>query len=243
VSGIKLAMLNKVYVNFDFIDEVSISNNTHYSGTIYNLEELSNAFGKEKIKFPKFVQPQTKKELHRNLSWYAVKLYYNSILNIDGLKATALIMNARLDDKFSEREVFKIAFSVHAFINNPSNSFRQKLPRAELKKILSSSGKKGGLLRGKQKTDEAKANKQKVIDLIQSNNYNKPNGKVNVTAIAHATKLHRTTVSSIINNLALFLVLLTTFNSFNYHSYHNTKGLKLHFYIHLRKKKQTQTPK
>jgi len=72
LSTIKTAWQKHIFVPFQFVDEVYISEHTQSMGVVYRLDELSKVFQAEFINYPKVYYPQTKKEVYRHLIWYEI---------------------------------------------------------------------------------------------------------------------------------------------------------------------------
>ena len=193
LSDIKIGLQNHLFIDFIFIDEFFIKTDTESSGAIYTLDELKTAFKAKYITYPKFVLPNTKKELYRCLIWFGSKLYYQKILNRNALIATALKMNSKLKefDRYSHKDILKKAESVYIYINeNKDERFKLQLEPKQLKEALT----KGGKTRGKQISKESKRQSNKIKKLLTKREFLKVNGKPNISKIAKELSIRRETI-------------------------------------------------
>ncbi len=192
LSTIKTAWKKNIFVSFQFVDEVYISERTQSTGVIYGLYELSKVFQVDFINYPKAYYPSTKKEVYKRLIWYGMRLQRKELLTREIMYATALRMNDKLKDRYSYRELLKKASSAYMYVlENVSKPLHPNEVKARLKD--------GGKLRGKQKEDEHAQNVQRVKECLSL--HVKPNGKVNITELAKVLNLHRTTVHNIVKSL------------------------------------------
>lgn len=76
LSTIKTAWQKHIFVPFQFVDEVYISEHTQSMGVVYSLEELSKVFQTEFINYPNVYYPPSKKEVYRRLVWFGMVCDY-----------------------------------------------------------------------------------------------------------------------------------------------------------------------
>ena len=216
MSTIKRTWQKNIIVPFTFCDEVYINNDTQSTGVIYSLNELSQLFKAEFMKYPTIYYPSNKKELYRRLVWYAMRLHSKGLLERDLMNATALRMNDKLKDKFSYKETLKKASMAFHYVRENA---KPKLNKDEVAKRL----KDGGKIRGAQRKDEHAQNIQRVKEALPL--HVKANGKANVKALADALQLHRTTVHVILKTLLVFCFFGFIHLKLLFDVYHNTDSL------------------
>lgn len=187
MSDIKIGMKKFFFVPIIFIDDFSLSDNTEISGATYSLIELSNAFKCQYISYPLIHFPSTKKELYKYLVRHGKKLRYQRLFTKEALIATALLMNDYLSDKLIIKEVHKKALGAYKFIIENSENFKEKLTKSQLQKAHSMGGKR-------RKSTQAQNTIARINELLKTNDYIKPNGKVNKTALAKAMGMNRRTL-------------------------------------------------
>jgi len=224
VANIKEYMKYTIKVKFDFV-EVDEIKAMECSNIKYTLQKLQSYFNQIEIKYPKVIYPFYKDELYRNLCLYAKSLYYYRLLSIEMVMYTAYKMNYKLGNPYTHKELFKKVYGAYILIINSQEELKQKLTRQDLKLAL----KKGGVIRGQQMKQQHHYHLEQVQKLIKNREFIKPNGKVNVTAIANEIGLRRETISRILKNVSMllfpFFFLWLQFQSLNIHSkktvYHN----------------------
>ncbi len=220
MSTIKRTWQSNLIIPLTFCDEVTISDTTQSTGAIYSLLELSKLFKAEFVKYPTIYYPSTKKELYRRLVWYAMRLHSKGLLERDLMNATALKMNDKLKDGYNYKETLKKASMAFYYV---SENARPRLDKSEVVKRL----KEGGMIRGKQRKDEHAHNIQRVKEALPL--HVKPSGKVNVTTLADALKLHRTTIHVILKTLLVFSFFGFIHLKLLFDVYHNTDSLNYTF--------------
>lgn len=192
LGTIKIAWQKHIFIPFQFVDEIYITEYAQSNGIDYSLDELSKVFKVEFMNYPKIYYPPTKKEIYRRLVWYAIRLQRKGLLNIEIMNATAFKMNDKLKDKISFRETLKK--SLGAFLYVLGNISKPLHPN-EVKERLKDGGKK----RGAQKKEEHAQNVQRVKECLSL--HVKANGKPNITELAKELKLSRKTVQIIAKTL------------------------------------------
>lgn len=216
MSTIKRTWQRNLIIDLTFVDEVYLIATTESNGILYNLHELSQLFKTEFVKYPTIYYPSNKKELYRRLTWYAMRLHSKGLLERDLMNATALKMNDKLKDKYNYKETLKKASTAYHYIKENAKT---KLNKNEVTMRL----KEGGRIRGKQKQEEHTQNVQRVKEALP--HHLKPSGKVNVTALASATKLSRPTVTIILKTLLVFCFFGFIHLKLLFDVYHNTDSL------------------
>lgn len=216
LSTIKRTWTKNIIVPLEFIDEVYLNATTQSNGIIYSLLELSQLFKADFIQYPTIYYPSNKKELYRRLVWYAMRLHSKGLLERDLMNATALKMNDKLKDKYTYKEALKKASTAYHYIKENA---KPKLNKDEVTMRL----KDGGKIRGVQRKEEHAQNIQRVKEAMPL--HVKPSGKVNVTALASATKLSRPTVTIILKTLLVFCFFGFIHLKLLFDVYHNTDSL------------------
>ncbi len=220
MSTIKRTWQKNIIVPFTFCDEVHLNNDIESTCIIYSLMELSQLFKAEFVKYPTIYYPSNKKELYRRLVWYAMRLHSKGLLERDLMNAAALKMNDKLQDKYSYKETLKKASRAYHYIKENA---KPRLTDKEVTERL----KDGGKIRGSQRKDEHARNIQRVKEALSL--HVKPSGKANVTALADALQLHRTTVHNIVKSLLLFCFFGFIHSRLLFDVYHNTDSLNYTF--------------
>lgn len=192
LSTIKTAWQKHIFVPFQFVDEVYISEHTQSMGVVYSLEELSKVFQTEFINYPNVYYPSTKKEVYKRLVWYGMRLQRKGLLTIEIMNATALRMNEALKDKLSNRETLKKSLGAFLYV---LGNISKPLDPNEVKERL----RDGGKLRGLQKKDEHAQNVERVKESLSL--HVKANKKPNITELAKVLQLSRKTVHGIVKSL------------------------------------------
>lgn len=208
LSTIKTAWQKHIFVPFQFVDEVYISEHTQSMGVVYSLDELSKVFQSEFINYPNVYYPSTKKEVYKRLVWYGMRLRRKNLLNIEIMNATALKMNEALKDKLSYRETLKKSLGAYLYV---LGNISKPLHPNEVKERL----RDGGKLRGLQKKDEHAQNVQRVKECLSL--HVKANKKPNITELAKVLQLSRKTVHGIVKSLLVLcffgFILLEVFKN------------------------------
>lgn len=220
LSSLKRTWQRNIIVPFTFCDEVFINEDTQSTGAVYSLSELSRLFNMAFVKYPTIYYPSNKKELYRRLVWYAMRLHSKGLLERDLMNATALKMNDKLKDKYNYKETLKKASTAYYYIKENA---KIPLRKDEVKARL----RQGGKIRGKQKQDEHAQNIQRVKEALP--HHKKASGKVNVTSLASALQLHRTTVHIILKALSPLCFFGFIFSKLLFSAYHNTDSLNYTF--------------
>ena len=187
ISNIKLGLVKYLCVPFTYEDEFSITDSTEVTTVVYAIRELSKAFNAHLITYPKIMYPSTKKELYRCLCWYAQRLIHQECFTKEALTATALLMNKKLSDKYSNKDLHKKVLGVIMWVDENREGFSVKLDEVELKKAH---------VRGAEKTNKKQTaeTKAKIFELLKDKVYIKPNGKVNKTLLADDLGMNRRTL-------------------------------------------------
>ena len=187
VSNIKLGIKDFIFVPFDFIADVHVTNNTVITNTIYTIAELSKAFKAPVIIYPKIMYPPTKKQLYRHLCWYGKRLIHKQVFTYEALVSAALLMNKKLSDKHSNKDLHKKVLGAYMWLIENIDGFKVGLSGDELKQAHSN---------GQQitKAIQRERTKHLIDDAIATGNYLKVNGKVNQSQLANDLGLNRSTV-------------------------------------------------
>lgn len=132
--------------------------------------------------------PSTKKEIYKHLCWYGQRLIHQRAFTKEIMIATALLMNKKLDDKFQDKELHKKVLGAYIWLFENMHKFKVKLDKVQLKEAHS----KGGKVR---KANQAQKTKERIDQLLKSDNFLKPNGKVNISLLARYMNMNRKTVA------------------------------------------------
>jgi len=189
ISNIKFGLEKYLCVPFEYVEEFYISAHTEINTVTYQIKELSKAFNAPLIVYPKIMYPSHKKELYKRLCWYGARLIHQKCFTHEALTAAALLMNAKLKDKYLHKELHKKVLGAYLFIREHSDRLPKKLDEVSLKKARS----KGGQYRRDQRV---KQTRQKIDELLKCKECIKPNGKPNISLIAKMIKMNRKTVAN-----------------------------------------------
>lgn len=185
-------------LNAELIDEL-IVDITKINLATYSLAELSKTFKSPSIVLPKLYFTMDKKELYGRLKAYSIRLLRKDLLSFEYLIAGAIKLNDNITkhnaniQAFSNRELQKKAKSLIAYLNKNQDKYLVD------KDKLQSQLRKGGVMRAKQKKQEAKINQQRVKELV--NEYKAKGLRVNKTSIAEALGLSRQAIYNILTAL------------------------------------------
>ena len=188
ISNIKLGLQEYLCVPFEYEEEFSITDSTEVTATLYQVKELSKAFKAPLVIYPKIMYPSTKQEVYKRLCWYSVRLIHQECFTKEAMIATALLMNSKLKDKYSNKDLHKKALGAYIFIDENRDNLSVKLDEMELKKAHA----KGAITKNQ---NQAQQTKEQVQQLVKSGDFIKPNGKVNLSALAKAMNKTRKTVA------------------------------------------------
>lgn len=188
ISNIKLGLKKFLCVPFEFEEEFTITEHTEITDSIYQIEELSKAFKAPVIIYPKMLYPKTKHELYKRLCWYGKRLIHQKCFTKEAMISTALLMNKKLSDKYQDKELHKKVLGAYMFIDENREKFSVRLDEVQLKEAHS----KGGQIR---KTQRVQKTKERVQHFLESGNFTKSNGKVNLSSLAKAMNMNRKTVA------------------------------------------------
>jgi len=193
VSNIKLGLQQYLCVPFEYEEDFTITDHTEATSILYDIKALSLAFKAPIIYYPKIMYPSTKKELYRHLCWYGKRLIHQGYFTKEAMTATALLMNTKLKDKYQAKALHKKALGAYVFINENREAFNTKLDEVQLKKAHAKGAKTKNL-------NQAKSTKERVQHFLTTGAYTKPNGKVNLTALAKAMNMTRKTIAKYIED-------------------------------------------
>ena len=191
ISNIKLGLEKYLCVPFTYEEDYHITDQTDMTVALYTIEELSKAFKAPLITYPRILYPSTKQELYRRLCWYGKRLIHQEYFTKEAMTSTALLMNKKLEDKYSTKELHKKALGAYMFIEQKREGFSVRLDEVQLKEAHA----KGAVM-----TNNAQVSKTKVriTELLKSGDFLKPNGKVNKTSLAKAMNVNRRTLDKYI---------------------------------------------
>ena len=191
ISNIKLGLANYLCVPFEYEEDYIANTLAHINNVIYTIKELSTAFNAPLIIYPKIMYPSTQKELYRHLCWYGKRLIHQRVFTKEALTATALLMNSKLKDKYSNRDIHKKVLGVCMWIGENIEGFSVGLDEVQLKKAHS----KGARTKNQ---NQALKTKERIQKLLKTGEFTKPNGKVNLSLLAKAMSMNRKTVAKYI---------------------------------------------
>jgi len=178
ISNIKLGLEKYLCMPFEFVEEFTITDTTELTTALYQIKELSKAFDAPLIIYPKIMYPSTKKELYQHLCWYAIRLIHQRCFTKEVMIATAILMNSKLKDQISNRELHRKVLGAYIWIDENKEGFSVGLDEKQLKEAHS----KGATLTNQSQREKTKA---KIFELLKDDVYFKPNGKVNKTLLAN----------------------------------------------------------
>ena len=193
ISNIKLGLANYLCVPFEYEEDYETNTSTDINNIIYTIKELSTAFNSPLITYPKIMYPSIKKELYRHLCWYGKRLIHQKCFTKEALTSAALLMNSKLKDKFSNRDLHRKVLGVCKWIDENKEGFSVGLDEVQLKEAHT----KGGLKRKAQRVQDTR---ERVEELLKTQNFIKPNGKVNLSLLAKAMNMTRKTVAKYIED-------------------------------------------
>ena len=226
LANIKQSMKEHIKSTFEFVEYLE-SKNQEYTNEKYTFKSLQEHFKSIKTIYPKIYLPTNKKDVYQRLCIYASKLYDNRIFYIELIMFAAIKMNDLLGNPYNYKELINRSKRAYDFVNKSEP--QKKLIGNELKAAF----KIGGIKRGEQKKMEQKKNQEQIKKLIESGEYIKPNGKVNISAIAKELSLSRVTVTNLAKKtlfsfLPLFFISylsLMNYINCNISVYHNADSL------------------
>jgi hypothetical protein len=187
ISNIKLGIKAFIFVPFDFVDDLQISNRADITNTVYTIAELSKAFKAPVIIYPKIMYPPTKKQLYRHLCWYGKRLIHKQVFTHEALISAGLLMNKKLSDKYSNKDLHKKVLGAYMWLVENIDGFEVGLSDDKLKQAHS----KGAIAKN---NNQSKQTKQLIDEAIATGNYFKSNGKVKQSKLAKALNLNRSTI-------------------------------------------------
>ena len=191
ISNIKLGLQNFLCVLFEFEDEFHIADSTEITNSIYTIDELSKAFKAPLITYPKIMYPSTKQDFYRHLCWYGKRLIHQKCFTKEAMISAALLMNKKLDDKYQDKELHKKVLGAYMFIDENREKYSIKLDEVQLKEAHSKGAKIKNL-------NQAQKTKERVQQFLESGDFTKPNGKVNISLLAKEIGMNRKTVAKYI---------------------------------------------
>jgi hypothetical protein len=193
ISNIKLGLEKYLCVPFEFENEFSITGTTEVTTAVYQIKELSKAFKAPLITYPKIMYPATKKELYRCLCWYGARLIHQKCFTKEAMTATASLMNSKLKDKYSDKDLHKKVLGAYMFIDENREGFNSRLDKVQLKQAHSKGAKT-------KNQNQALKTKERIAKLLKSGDYIKPNGKVNLSSLAKTMNMTRKTIAKYIEH-------------------------------------------
>lgn len=182
ISGIKEQMAEQLPL--EFIEEMDTSIEPEETGHVWKVNELGQYFNKY-IEFPNPLYPQSRHEFMRNLTFYAQRLYYQQRLYFESLLAIAIHFNTYIKEPYSRKDLQRKASSI---MQLDHSSWKRRLNEKDLQEAH----RKGGKTRGKQISEEAYFRSEMIQALLPD--YQKENGKYDVSALAKYTKLSKRTI-------------------------------------------------
>lgn len=193
ISSIKLGLQSFLCVSFEFEEDFTITDTTEVTNSIYTIDELSKAFKAPVIIYPKIMYPVNKQELYKRLCWYGKRLIHQKCFTKEAVISTALLMNNKLSDRYQNKELHKKALGAYMYIDEKREEFSIRLDKVQLKEAHV----KGGQIR---KAQRVRKTKERVHQLLKSGDFNKPNGKVNLSSLAKAMNMTRQTIAKYIGD-------------------------------------------
>ena len=132
ISNIRLGLQKFLCIPFEFEEEFHITDTTEVTNNIYTIDELSKAFKTPLITYPRIMFPATKKDLYRHLCWFGKRLIHQEVFTKEVMISTALLMNSKLKDKYSNKDLHKKVLGAYIFMEQNRDKFSVRLDKKQL---------------------------------------------------------------------------------------------------------------
>lgn len=191
VSDIKISLKSFFFISYHDVTEFYITETTECNGIKYTLSELNKAFDVTYHSYPTIYYPLEKKDLYRHLIIHGKKLRYQKLFTFEAMASAALIMNKKLENSFTPKELHQKIKGVYHFILENQENFKEKLTKTQLKEAHS----KGAIITNKKRSY---ATEKKIHQALSTGDYFKANGKINKTLLAKSLGMHRRSIDKYI---------------------------------------------
>lgn len=188
ISNIKLGLADYLFVPFEPVEAFYIHETTTINNIVYTIKELSRAFKASRVPYPNIYHPADASSLYRHTIWHGKRLIHQRCYTPEALTAAALLMNKKIPDPLSTKDLHKKVTAAHRWIMENREGFPVRLDPAQLKKAHT----RGGATKN---TNQAAQTRQAIQKLLATGSYTKPNGKPNISALAKALSLNRKTIT------------------------------------------------
>jgi len=196
LSDIKLALKDFLIVEYEDVEEFYISESIEGDGIHYSLEELHKTFKAEYKHYPSIYYAPNKKAMYRHLILHGKKLRHLQLFTLEAMTSAALMMNGKLKDKLSIKDLHKKVKGAYKFILENQENFRERLSESELR----DAHKRGAELSHKRMTQRTE---NKIHEALETGNYFKSNGDVHKTLLAKSLNMTRATLNKYLKSIAV----------------------------------------
>ena len=196
LSDIKLALKDYLIVEYEEVEEFYISDSSDGDGVVYSLNELHKTFKAEYKRYPNVFYAPNKKGLYRHLLLHGKKLRHSQLFTMEAMTSAALMMNKKLKDKFSIKELHKKVKGAYKYILENEENFRERLSKHELKEAH----KRGAEIANQKRSFNSES---KIFEALATGKYIKANGEINKTLLADDLRMNRKTIAKYIKSIAI----------------------------------------
>jgi hypothetical protein len=196
LSDIKLALKDFLIVEYEDVEEFYLSESIEGDGVHYSLEELHKTFKAEYRHYPSIYYAPNKKAMYRHLVLHGKKLRHLQLFTLEAMTSAALMMNGKLKDKLSIKDLHKKVKGAYKFILENQENFRERLSENELR----DAHKRGAELSHKRM---AQRTEDKIFQALSSDKYFKTNGEVNKTLLSEDLNMNRKTIAKYLKSIAI----------------------------------------
>ena len=196
LSDIKLSLKDYLIVEYEEIEAFYISESTEGDGVVYSLNELHKAFNAQYMKYPSVYYAPNKKALYRHLILHGKKLRHLQLFTLEAMTSSALMMNNKLKDKLSSKDLHKKVKGAYKFILENQENFRERLSKSELK-----AAHQRGADKAHKKMTQCTENR--IHEALATGNYFKSNGNVHKTLLSKSLNITRATLDKYLKSIAI----------------------------------------
>ena len=196
LSDIKLSLKDYLIVEYEEIEAFYISESTEGDGVVYSLNELHKAFNAQYMKYPSVYYAPNKKALYRHLILHGKKLRHLQLFTLEAMTSSALMMNNKLKDKLSSKDLHKKVKGAYKFILENQENFRERLSKSELK----AAHQRGAKLSHEKRSSNSEA---KIFEALATGDYVKDDGSINKTLLSKSINISRPTLNKYLKSIAL----------------------------------------
>lgn len=196
LGDIKLGIADLLFVPFTFESDILTDEDVTVNNIAYSLQELSDAFKITYRLYPKLYYAPDKKSIYRHLLLHGKKLRHQKLFTLEAMTAAALMMNGKLKDKLSNKDLHKRVEGAYRFILENLENFPEKLSA----EALGEARRRGADLTHRKR---AAATEAKIFEALASGKYVKADGQVNKTMLAADLQMSRNTLKRYLNAIAV----------------------------------------